>query len=68
MVEIRNLRLERKRRHRAEKDARASVNRAAFGRSRSERTTSTAETERSRRDLDAHRREAGDDTDAGEAS
>ncbi len=46
MGKIVNLRTERKRRNRAEKDRQAAANRAAFGRSKADRTQQTAETDR----------------------
>jgi hypothetical protein len=63
MAEIVNLRLARKKKRRAEKDAEAEANRRASGRSKAERT----ETERLRAldtaRLDAHRRMNARDED-----
>ncbi len=57
MAEIINLRRARKRKERAEKEARAADNRLAFGRSKAERTLSDARKELAERRLDAHKRD-----------
>jgi hypothetical protein len=55
-----NLNKARKAKERAEAQAKAAENRIRFGRTRVEKLKTSAETERSARDLDGHRRE-GDD-------
>ena len=57
MAEIINLRRARKRKERAEKEAKAADNRLAFGRSKAERTLSEARKELAERRLDAHKRD-----------
>ncbi len=57
MGEIVNLRRARKDRVRAQADRQAQVNRAAFGRSKSERTTSAAQRELAERRIEGHKRE-----------
>jgi hypothetical protein len=52
MSEIVNLRQAKKRRARAEKDAKAAANRVAFGRTKAERQKTAAERARDKRDLD----------------
>ncbi len=61
MGEIVNLRRARKDRARREKDAQAQENRAAFGRSKPERTLVSAQTRLEARRLDAHKRETGEE-------
>jgi hypothetical protein len=58
MGEIVNLRRARKDRARAQADHKAQINRAAFGRSASERKTSAAERELSQRRIEGHKRDA----------
>ena len=57
MAEIINLRRARKRKERAEKEARAADNRLAFGRSKGERTLSDARKDLAERRLDGHKRD-----------
>jgi hypothetical protein len=57
MAEIINLRRARKRKERAEKEARAADNRLAFGRSKADRTLTDARTDLAERRLDAHKRD-----------
>ncbi|KAB0267004.1 DUF4169 family protein [Microvirga brassicacearum] len=57
MAEIVNLRLVRKRKARADKEARAAQNRVAFGRTKIERDVSKAENNLTERRLDLHRRD-----------
>ena len=57
MAEIINLRQARKRRQRAEKEARASENRIAFGRTKAERTLSEAQKDLVDRRLEGHKRD-----------
>jgi hypothetical protein len=52
MSEIVNLRQAKKRRARAEKDAKAAANRVAFGRTKAERRKTSAERAKDKRDLD----------------
>jgi hypothetical protein len=52
MSEIVNLRQAKKRRARAEKDAKAAANRVAFGRTKAERQKTSAERVKDKRDLD----------------
>ncbi len=61
MGEVVNLRRARKDRARREKDAQAQENRTAFGRSKSERTLTSANARLETRRLDAHKREAGEE-------
>lgn len=61
MAEIVNLRRVRKAKARADEQRAAEVNRAAFGRTKSEKLRAEAETERDARRLDAHRRDKSDD-------
>ncbi|MBL8564926.1 MAG: DUF4169 family protein [Hyphomicrobiaceae bacterium] len=67
-AEILNLRRARKEKARAEKERQAAENRVRFGRTKTERVIRTAESERSARDLDAHRREDGAATRTDSAS
>lgn len=53
-----NLRQVRKARQRAEATAQAAANRAAFGRTRQEKATTTAEAERAGRLLDGAKRDS----------
>ena len=57
MAEIVNLRRARKRKERAEKEARAAENRIGFGRSKAERALSDARKDLAARRLEGHRRE-----------
>ena len=57
MAEIINLRRARKRKERAEKEARAADNRLAFGRSKADRTLTDARADLAERRLDAHKRD-----------
>ncbi len=57
MTEVVNLRGFRKRKAREAKEAAAQVNRAAFGRSRSEKELSKAKLALERKALDKHKRE-----------
>ena len=52
-----NLNKVRKDRARAEKKARADRNAVAFGRSKAEKEAARARSEKTRRDLDGHKRE-----------
>ena len=56
MADIVNLRLARKRKSREEKDEKAATNRALFGRTKAERDRDLKLAEKSRRDLDGHKR------------
>ena len=55
MADIVNLRQARKRKQRAERDARADANRVAFGRTKEERSVSEACKDLDARRLDGHR-------------
>lgn len=57
MVEIINLRMARKRKARAEAEALAARNRAAFGRSARDKEAAQADAERRERTLDGAKRE-----------
>ncbi len=57
MAEIINLRRARKRKERAEKEARAADNRLAFGRRKADRTLTDARKDLAERRLDAHKRD-----------
>lgn len=57
MAEIVNLRMARKRKARADKEARGAENRALHGLTKAERSTRRLENERAVRTLDAHRRD-----------
>jgi hypothetical protein len=57
MAEIVNLRQARKRKARADKEARATENRVAFGRTKEERTLSEARKDLETRRLEAHKRD-----------
>ncbi len=57
MGDILSLKLHRKRKARAEKEAKAEENRAAFGRTRQERELTGALNDKARKDLDALKRE-----------
>ena len=61
MGEVINLRIARKRRKRADADARAEENRARFGRTGAQKRGEDMERDLARRALDAHKR---DDSDA----
>ena len=61
LAEIVNLKQARKRRARAQKDAKAKRNRLAFGRTKAERRRDEAEQARSRRLLERHRLESDED-------
>ncbi len=54
-AEIVNLRRARKAKARTEKDKTAAANRAAFGRTKAEKATTKAETDRARRNIDGKR-------------
>ena len=60
MGDLVNLRRTRKAAKRHEDDVRAAENRLAHGRSKAERALEEARTEKSRRELDAHRLETED--------
>jgi len=57
MAEIVNLRQARKRKVRAEKEARAAENRIAFGRTKAEKDLTRAEQDMAARRLDSHKRD-----------
>jgi hypothetical protein len=57
MGDILSLKLHRKRKARAEKQAQAEENRAAFGRTKQERELTEALNDKARKDLDALKRE-----------
>ena len=57
MAEVVNLRQVRKRKVRAEKEAVAQVNRASFGRTKSEKELSKAKLALEKKTLDEHKRE-----------
>ena len=57
MGEIVSLKLRRKSKARAEKEAQAAGNRVAFGRTKDERKLTDARNEKSVKDLDGHKRE-----------
>ena len=57
MSEIINLRLARKRKQRAGKEAQAAANRIAFGRSRAERALSDARNDLAQHRLDGQKRD-----------
>ncbi len=57
MTEPVNLNKARKARDKAEAKSRAERNRAAFGRTKAEKTVTKLDTERARRDLDGKKRE-----------
>ena len=57
MAEVVNLRNFRKRKEREEKDAAAQVNRAAFGRTKSEKELNKAKRALEKKKLDKHKRE-----------
>ncbi|MCM8729899.1 DUF4169 family protein [Hephaestia sp. GCM10023244] len=56
-AEVINLRLARKARTRADREATAAANRAAFGRTKAEKAAARAEIDRRNRDLEGARRE-----------
>lgn len=58
MGDIVNLKLERKRKARSEKDERAAQNREKFGRNKSERERTEALKAKAQKDLDGHRRDS----------
>lgn len=60
MAEIFNLRLARKRKHRAEARAIAETNRVQHGRSKTEKQIVEAERQAAERHLDGHRRDVPD--------
>lgn len=64
MGEIINLRLARKRKHRAQLEATADQNRTIHGRTKAERLVQEAEKQRAATQHEAHRREKADDTDS----
>ena len=57
MADIVNLRTLRKRKAKAEEEARAAENRAAFGRTKSEKSKINAELDLAKRQHEAHRRD-----------
>ena len=57
MAEIINLRQARKRKARADREARATENRIAFGRTKAERTLTKAEQDLAQSRLDSHKRD-----------
>lgn len=57
MVEIVNLRLARKAKKRADKEAQAAANRAAFGRTKAQKQTEAMEKRRAEKALDGVRRD-----------
>ena len=57
MAEIVNLRQARKQKARAEKEARATENRASFGRTKVEKKLSQAEQDLAKSRLDSHKRD-----------
>ena len=57
MGEIVSLKLHRKQKARAEKEAKADENRIAFGRTKHEKQVTGALNEKAAKDLDAHKRE-----------
>jgi hypothetical protein len=57
MAEIVNLRQVRKQKARAEKEAKAAGNRAAFGRTKADKSRTKAEADLKRRRLEAHKRD-----------
>ncbi|WP_404404144.1 DUF4169 family protein [Pelagibacterium halotolerans] len=59
MAEIVNLRQARKRKARAEKDAKAAQNRIQFGRTKAERNLSDAKNALDAKRVDQHKRETG---------
>jgi len=60
MGEIVNFRIVRKKAKRAEEAKRADLNRIAHGRSKAERNLEATRSEKTQKDLDAHRIETGD--------
>jgi hypothetical protein len=63
MAEIVNLNRVRKARERDRRRAEADAKAVKFGRTLAERRRDAAETQRAARDLEAHRREPGDETE-----
>jgi hypothetical protein len=63
MAEIVNLRQARKRKARADKEAKAAENRAAFGRPKADKSLSEARREIDLRRLDGHRRDESEPGD-----
>lgn len=57
MGDVVSLKLHRKRKERAEKEAHAEENRVAFGRTRQEKKLTDALNEKAKKDLDALKRE-----------
>ncbi len=57
MGEIVSLKLRRKQKARAEKDEKATENRAKFGRAKAEKQLTYAEKAKAAKDLDAHKRD-----------
>ena len=64
MGEVVNLRMARKRRRRADEEARAEENRARFGRTRAQKRGDDMERDLAQRTLDAHRRDDSGPRDA----
>ena len=60
MAEVINLRTARKQVNRKQDAKRADENRAAYGRTKAERTLHTARADKAQRDLEAHRVERKD--------
>ena len=61
--EVVNLRQARKRKNRAEKEAKAEENRLAFGRTKAEKQASRTAIEKLHKSVDGHLLERGDDPD-----
>ena len=57
MGDVVSLKLHRKRRERADKEAQAAENRLAFGRGKEERELTDALNDKARKDIDAHKRD-----------
>jgi len=68
MTKIVNLRQARKTKKRADKDKAASANRAAFGRTKAEKSATAADQARAERDLAGKRREEKPGASEGETS
>lgn len=61
--EVVNLRQARKRKNRAEKEAKAEENRVAFGRTKAEKQASRTAIEKLHKSVDGHLLDRGDDAD-----
>jgi hypothetical protein len=57
MADIVSLKLHKKRKARAEKDAHAAENRVQFGRTKAEKKLTEAQNDKAAKDLDTHKRE-----------